>query len=106
MHGLCFAPRVREDVDSAVASGAHGTPTFYVNGRRHDGARDERALGEAIDPPLAHRVRRLSLDFAGLPASGRVILLVELLDGERMPAEGELVAVAQALHPMIDRRIR
>ena len=51
---------------------------------------------------FAPRVR----DFAGPPASGGVILLVELLDGERMLAEGELVAVAQALHPTIDRSIR
>jgi NhaA family Na+:H+ antiporter len=74
--GRRFAQRVSEDLASAVASGAEGTPAFYVNGRRYDGAWDEQALGEAIDPSLAFRVRRLSQDFAGLPASGGTILLI------------------------------
>jgi Na+/H+ antiporter NhaA len=34
------APRVARDVDGADASGVAGTPTFFVNGRRHDGAYD------------------------------------------------------------------
>ena len=34
------APRVEEDVDSADLSGVTGTPTFFVNERRHDGAYD------------------------------------------------------------------
>ncbi len=71
-----FAARVREDLGSALASGARGTPTFYVNGRRYDGAWDEHAIDEAINPPLAFRVRRLSQDFAGLPASGGALLLI------------------------------
>jgi protein-disulfide isomerase len=29
--------RVQEDVVSAIQSGAHGTPTFFVNGVRHEG---------------------------------------------------------------------
>ena len=36
------AARVRADVRSAEASGARGTPTFYVNGRRHVGPHDTR----------------------------------------------------------------
>jgi NhaA family Na+:H+ antiporter len=70
-----FAARVREDLDDAVASGAHGTPTFYVNGRRYDGAWDEESLRETIEQPLAFRVRRLSQDFAGLPAASGAVLL-------------------------------
>jgi protein-disulfide isomerase len=31
------AERVREDFMSGVRSGVNGTPTFYVNGTRHDG---------------------------------------------------------------------
>jgi protein-disulfide isomerase len=31
------AERVREDFMSGVRSGVNGTPTFYVNGARHDG---------------------------------------------------------------------
>jgi protein-disulfide isomerase len=34
------APRVSEDVASADESGVTGTPTFFVNGRRHYGAYD------------------------------------------------------------------
>lgn len=33
-------PAWREDVDSADLSGVSGTPTFFVNGRRHNGAYD------------------------------------------------------------------
>src|SRR5918911_5717755 len=32
-----YAPRVQRDLQSAVHSGAHGTPTFFVNGRKHEG---------------------------------------------------------------------
>jgi protein-disulfide isomerase len=34
------ASRVAEDVASADASGVSGTPTFFINGRRHHGAYD------------------------------------------------------------------
>jgi protein-disulfide isomerase len=30
--------RVQQDVLSAIESGAHGTPTFFINGVRHEGA--------------------------------------------------------------------
>jgi Na+/H+ antiporter NhaA len=36
--------RVRRDVASAEASGARGTPTFFVNGRRHTGPYDADTL--------------------------------------------------------------
>ncbi|MBS1883424.1 MAG: Na+/H+ antiporter NhaA [Actinobacteria bacterium] len=41
-------PRVSEDVSSADASGVSGTPTFFVNGRRHHGVYDIDALTKAI----------------------------------------------------------
>jgi protein-disulfide isomerase len=37
-------PRVREDFISGVRSGVNGTPTFYVNGLRHDGPPDLQSL--------------------------------------------------------------
>jgi protein-disulfide isomerase len=43
-----YAPRVAEDVDDADASGASGTPTFFVNGRRHQGAYDIATLSAAV----------------------------------------------------------
>ncbi|HYY05021.1 MAG TPA: DsbA family protein [Candidatus Limnocylindria bacterium] len=40
--------RVRDDAESAVASGARGTPTIFINGRLHDGSHDEEALEAAV----------------------------------------------------------
>ncbi|MER6694745.1 Na+/H+ antiporter NhaA [Streptomyces minutiscleroticus] len=42
------APRVAEDVESADLSGVAGTPTFFVNGRRHQGAYDIAGLSAAV----------------------------------------------------------
>ena len=42
------AGRVAEDVDSADLSGVSGTPTFFVNGRRHHGAYDIATLSAAV----------------------------------------------------------
>ncbi len=42
------APRVAEDVASADASGVSGTPTFFINGRRHHGAYDIDTLTAAV----------------------------------------------------------
>jgi Na+/H+ antiporter NhaA len=41
------ASRIAEDVDSADSSGVSGTPSFFVNGRRHEGAYDIAALRAA-----------------------------------------------------------
>jgi Na+/H+ antiporter NhaA len=43
-----YAPRVAEDVDSADLSGVSGTPSFFINGRRHYGAYDIDALSSAV----------------------------------------------------------
>ena len=43
-----FASRVREDFMGGVRSGVNGTPTFFINGVRHDGPWDEPALLEAL----------------------------------------------------------
>ena len=48
MHRRCGAPRIAEDVDSADLSGVSGTPTFFINGRRHYGAYDIDALSGAV----------------------------------------------------------
>jgi Na+/H+ antiporter NhaA len=42
------AGRISEDVDSADLSGVSGTPTFFVNGRRHVGAYDIATLSAAV----------------------------------------------------------
>lgn len=41
-------PRVERDLASAAASGATGTPTFFVNGVRFSGAYDASSLVEAL----------------------------------------------------------
>ena len=40
--------RVAEDVDSADLSGVSGTPSFFINGRRHIGAYDVDTLSAAV----------------------------------------------------------
>jgi Na+/H+ antiporter NhaA len=42
------ASRVADDVDSADLSGVSGTPTFFINGRRHRGAYDINTLSTAV----------------------------------------------------------
>jgi len=42
------ASRVADDVDSADLSGVTGTPTFFINGRRHYGAYDIDTLSAAV----------------------------------------------------------
>jgi protein-disulfide isomerase len=48
-----YARQVREDFMGGVRSGVNGTPTFFINGRRHDGGFDPRSLSEAITAALA-----------------------------------------------------
>jgi protein-disulfide isomerase len=43
-----YAPRIRDDFLSGVRSGVNGTPTFFVNGVRHNGGYDPESLLEAI----------------------------------------------------------
>ncbi|WP_407664251.1 Na+/H+ antiporter NhaA [Micromonospora parastrephiae] len=45
--------RIAEDVDSADLSGVTGTPTFFINGRRHHGAYDIAALSAAVKAAFA-----------------------------------------------------
>ncbi|MGZ4331459.1 MAG: Na+/H+ antiporter NhaA, partial [Solirubrobacteraceae bacterium] len=48
LRGREYAPRVSEDVASADESGVTGTPTFFINGRRHYGVYDIDTLTEAV----------------------------------------------------------
>jgi protein-disulfide isomerase len=47
-----FAARVREDFMGGVRSGVNGTPTFFINGRRHDGPFEHADLIESIGAHL------------------------------------------------------
>jgi Na+:H+ antiporter, NhaA family len=68
--------RVAADERSAKASGVMVTPTFFINGRRYDGAWDESSFQDAMLGTLGHRVRVAALDFAGWAASAGVLLLL------------------------------
>jgi len=48
-----FTDRVRADFNSGIRSGVNGTPTFFINGQRHDGPFDYPALVGAINAALA-----------------------------------------------------
>jgi protein-disulfide isomerase len=47
------APRVREDFMSGVRSGVNGTPSFYINGARHDDSYDFETLLAALERAAA-----------------------------------------------------
>ena len=59
------AARIGDDVASADASGVAGTPSFFINGRRHEGAYDVQTLTAAVTA-AAKRARALAL--AGQPS--------------------------------------
>src|ERR1039458_46684 len=44
-----YRARVRADFTGGVRSGVNGTPTFFVNGQRHDGTYDFESRSEAIE---------------------------------------------------------
>jgi Na+/H+ antiporter NhaA len=56
------APRVNADISSADSSGVSGTPSFFINGRRHQGPYDEQTLSRAV------RVARMRVLAAELEA--------------------------------------
>ncbi len=60
-----YVPRIQEDVTSADESGVTGTPTFFINGRRHYGAYDLDALTLAVG---AAKRRALQVQAAAIPA--------------------------------------
>jgi protein-disulfide isomerase len=48
-----YAARVRADLSSGIRSGVNGTPTFFINGQRHDGPFDSETLVLAIQGKTA-----------------------------------------------------
>ena len=49
MEEHAHAGRVREDLRSGLRSGVRGTPTFFINGIRHDAPNDFETLLAALD---------------------------------------------------------
>jgi len=48
-----FQARVKADFSGGVRSGVNGTPTFFINGQRHDGSYDYDSLVDAIEQAYA-----------------------------------------------------
>ena len=44
-----YLPRIRTDFSEGVRSGVTGTPTFFINGVRYDGARDPQVMLDMLD---------------------------------------------------------
>jgi Na+/H+ antiporter NhaA len=66
VHGHVHTDRIAEDVASADASGVAGTPSFFINGRRHQGAYDVDTLSRAV---RTARGRARLMEKAELPAA-------------------------------------
>jgi protein-disulfide isomerase len=47
-----FLPKVRADFSGGARSGVNGTPTFYINGHRHDASFDYPELVAAIEATI------------------------------------------------------
>jgi protein-disulfide isomerase len=48
-----YRDKVRSDISGGIHSGVNGTPTFFINGVRHDGAYDYASMATAIQTRLA-----------------------------------------------------
>jgi NhaA family Na+:H+ antiporter len=68
--------RVEEDLGEGKRNGVTGTPTFFIDGVRYDGAWDFHSMLEALQLPVAARLQRSARAFANLPASGGLVLLL------------------------------
>lgn len=102
------AARVREDVASAEASGVGGTPTFFVNGVRHEGPTTTEALAAALlasDPRGPGRQPLPPAPGPSTPVRGRTIspsaelpTLTKLPDGrfEETPDDGATPRLTEA----------
>jgi len=52
-----YRTRVKEDVLSGLKSGVNGTPTFFINGERHDGSYDLESLLAALQDAMARMAK-------------------------------------------------
>ena len=48
VNSSAYARRIREDFKGGVRAGVNGTPTFFINGERYDGALDFKHLLETL----------------------------------------------------------
>jgi protein-disulfide isomerase len=55
-----FLPKIRNDFLGGVKNGVNGTPTFFINGVRHEGSYEYEDLADAIETQLAGQRRRMA----------------------------------------------
>jgi protein-disulfide isomerase len=55
-----YKDRVRADFSGGVRSGVNGTPTFFINGKRHDGPSDYKSLVGAIEEAIGRQPNAIS----------------------------------------------
>jgi Na+:H+ antiporter, NhaA family len=68
--------RVEDDLAEGKRDGVTGTPGFFIDNVRYDGAWDFHSMLEALQLPVAARLQRSARTFANLPASGGLVLLL------------------------------
>jgi NhaA family Na+:H+ antiporter len=68
--------RVEADLAQGRLNGITGTPSFFIDSVRYDGAWDFHSMLEALQLPVAARLQRSARAFANLPASGGLVLLL------------------------------
>jgi NhaA family Na+:H+ antiporter len=71
-----YSDRVKKDFESGLESGVTGTPSFFINNERYDGAWDLESLLDAIRKPLGARISSIFQEFARIEALGGVLLLI------------------------------
>lgn len=71
-----YADRVREVFRSGVESGVRGTPTWFINGQRYDGAWDAESILEVIRRPMGVRLAAIGQEFTRMAASGGLMILI------------------------------
>lgn len=71
-----YAGVVRDQLRSGLESGVRGTPTWFINGRRYEGAWDAESMIEAIEQPLGMRISEIGQRFSRMAASGGILLLL------------------------------
>jgi NhaA family Na+:H+ antiporter len=72
--------KIRDDIESGERNGVQVRPTFFINGRRYNGAWDESSLADAMLAPLGHRIQSAAFEFVRWgPSSGLLLGLATLV---------------------------
>ena len=74
-----YADRLRRDFRSGTESGVRGTPTWFIDGARYDGAWDTESLRDTIRRPMGMRLQEIGQEFARMAASGGLMILIASL---------------------------